>query len=101
MSEVKMRACDVCHRAQNQEELKRYELKVDGDRIVVDLCNTHDRPLRELLARLPDSVRQGRKRSAMADSFVPSLSAVPRDSAPTRRPAKKAAAKKTAAGRKR
>ena len=106
MATTTMRTCDLCGRAGNVTPLTRWEIKQDGEgKITIDLCERDEEPMRKLLQRLPETVRRGRRRSSMDDSFVADPSLIPRtgDGAkvtPMRRPAKKAAAAKKSTAKK-
>jgi hypothetical protein len=73
VSEVRVRACDVpgCGKIQGVADIVRYEIKVDGaQKIVTDLCDEHAEPLLEVVDKLPNSVRKGRKRRSFEDDMV-------------------------------
>lgn len=86
--------CDACKKS--TEDITSYEIRKDGStkRTKVDLCGTDSVVLENLIAQAPKAT-PGRKRATR----ITSVEEIERMKQQERRPAKKAAAKKTAAAK--
>ena len=83
MAEIRVLACEYqdCGRYEPEAQVRRFDVRVEGERRVIDLCVDHGRPIVEVLDQAP--VRKGRTK--MSDLRVSSPEQIPRKRSPGRK----------------
>ena len=76
MAEIRVLACEYpdCGRYEPEAGVRRFDVRVEGERWVIDLCVDHAKPLTDLLVKAPSR----RKRTRMEDLRVSKPEEVPR-----------------------
>ncbi len=81
MGEVRLKACDVCgrHEGMPRVNIERVSIEIDGEKVRADICHDDLRPVRELIAKLPEETRRARQRKDFEALMVDDPADIPLD----------------------